>query len=217
MKRIIFILMLLLLYFFIIRQKLSTVFIEKINLNLLDDELAIIFLSSDEYKTVLIKDNISSSLLVLDLKNDKRLNQDLNKFIDKKLDYLFLNKEFSNINIDSSIRDFLNSRIDLINFYISKSSNIIKINNSNYNFCIYNIGNNNDITDCDFVYFIDMNSEINTSENLKAIFYEKQITNKFKENTYIKWIDNYELNSDTYNVLKLNKDNYDIITIPNEN
>ena len=217
MKKIIFIFVMLLLYFFVIKQKLATAFIEKINLNLLDDEIAVIFLSSDDYKTILLKDNVEELLLVLDLKNDKILKKSLNKFLDNKLDYLFYIKPLSNLNIDSSIRDVLSNRVDFINFYITKNSNIITISNDNYNFCIYDIGENNDVTNCDFVYFSDMNNQVNISENLKAIFYEKKVANNFKENTYIKWIDNYELNVDTYNILKLSKNNYDIITIPIEN
>ena len=217
MKKLIFIFVILLLYLFIIKQKLATAFIEKINLNLLDDEIAVIFLSSDDYKTILLKDNAEELLLILDLKNDKILKKSLNKFLDNKLDYLFYIKPLSNLNIDSSIRDVLSNRVDFINFYITKNSNIITISNDNYNFCIYDIGENNDVTNCDFVYFSDMNNQVNISENLKAIFYEKKVANNFKENTYIKWIDNYELNVDTYNILKLSKNNYDIITIPIEN
>ena len=217
MKKLIFIFVILLLYLFIIKQKLATAFIEKINLNLLDDEIAVIFLSSDDYKTILLKDNAEELLLILDLKNDKILKKSLNKFLDNKLDYLFYIKPLSNLNIDSSIRDVLSNRVDFINFYITKHSNIITISNDNYNFCIYDIGENNDVTNCDFVYFSDMNNQINISENLKAIFYEKKVANNFKENTYIKWIDNYELNVDAYNILKISKNNYDIITIPIEN
>ncbi len=217
MKKLIFIFVILLLYLFIIKQKLETAFIEKINLNLLDDEIAVIFLSSDDYKTILLKDNAEELLLILDLKNDKILKKSLNKFLDNKLDYLFYIKPLSNLNIDSSIRDVLSNRVDFINFYITKNSNIITISNDNYNFCIYDIGENNDVTNCDFVYFSDMNNQINISENLKAIFYEKKVANNFKENTYIKWIDNYELNADAYNILKISKNNYDIITIPIEN
>lgn len=217
MKKLIFIFVILLLYLFIIKQKLTTAFIEKINLNLLDDEMAVIFLSSDDYKTILLKDNAEELLLILDLKNDKILKKSLNKFLDNKLDYLFYIKPLSNLNIDSSIRDVLSDRVDFINFYITKNSNIITISNDNYNLCIYDIGENNDVTNCDFVYFSDMNNQINISENLKAIFYEKNVANNFKENTYIKWIDNYELNVEVYNILKLSKNNYDIITIPIEN
>ena len=217
MKKLIFIFVILLLYLFIIKQKLATAFIEKINLNLLDDEMAVIFLSSDDYKTIFLKDNVEELLLILDLKNDKILKKSLNKFLDNKLDYLFYIKPLSNLNIDSSIRDVLSDRVDFINFYITKNSNIITISNDNYNLCIYDIGENNDVTNCDFVYFSDMNNQINISENLKAIFYEKNVANNFKENTYIKWIDNYELNLDTYNILKISKNNYDIITIPIEN
>lgn len=218
MKRVIFILVLLLLYFIIINKKLETAFIEKIDLNLLDDELAIIFLSSDNYKTVLLRDNDTASLLVLDFNDSKHLLKNLNKFIDKKLDNLFLIEPNKiSLDLDYEIKDILKDSVNMGKYQINKYDNIIEINNNKYNLCLYNTGNNNNINNCDFIYFINMDFQLNMSENLRAIFYEKNIASKFKENTYIKWIDNYELSNDTYNILKLSKDSYDVITLPNQN
>lgn len=217
MKRVIFIFVILFFYFIIINKKIETTFIEKIDLNLLDDEVAIIFLSSDSYKSILLKSNNDTSLLALDINNSKKLNKNINKFVDRKIDYLFLNNKEINIDIDYSVKDILNNEINMENFIIRKQSNIIEINNHKYSLCIYDVGNNNDVSNCDFLYFINMDYQISMSEALKAVFYEKKVANKFKENTYIKWIDNYELSSDTYNILKLSSDSYDIITIPNEN
>lgn len=217
MKKIIFILFLLLLYFFLINRKLTTVFIEKIDLNLADDELAVIFLSSDSYKTILLKDKDETSLLVLDISNSKKLEKNINKFIDEKIDYLFLSNKEISLDVNYSVKDVLNNETSMNNFAIKKNANIIEINNYKYNLCVYNVGSNNDVSNCDFIYFINMDYQISMSENLKAVFYEKKVASKFKENTYIKWIDNYELSSDTYNILKLSSDSYDVITIPNEN
>lgn len=217
MKRVIFIFVILFFYFIIINKKIETTFIEKIDLNLLDDEVAIIFLSSDGYKSILLKSNNDTSLLALDINNSKKLNKNINKFVDQKIDYLFLNNKEFNIDIDYSVKDILNNEINMENFVIRKQSNIIEVSNHKYNLCIYDVGNNNDVSNCDFLYFINMDYQISMSEALKAVFYEKKVANKFKENTYIKWIDNYELSSDTYNILKLSSDSYDIITIPNEN
>ncbi len=217
MKKIIFILFLLLLYFFLINQKLAMTFIEKIDLNLADDELAVIFLTSNEYKTILLKDKTETSLIVLDISSSKKLEKNINKFIDERIDYLFLNNKEISLDINYSVKDVLNIETNMDNFTIRKNSNIIEINNHKYNLCIYDVGNNNNVSNCDFIYFMNMDYQINMSENLKAVFYEKKIASKFKENTYIKWIDNYELSSDNYNILKLSKDSYDVITIPNEN
>ena len=90
------------------------------------------------------------------------------------------------------------------------------INNDNYNICLYDIGVNNLVNSCDFIYFLNMDYQVSLSEDVKAIFYENKIASKFKENSYIKWIDNYELNNDIYNILKVSKDSYDVITIPNK-
>lgn len=218
MKKIIIITLLLIIYIFIIQSKLSTVFIEKIDLNLTDDELAIIFLSSDDYQAVLLKKNENASLIILNVNDTEHLVYDLNKFVDEKLNYLFINDtlEIKNEFNYLSKRN-LSNNIDTDFFSIHKFDNIIKIDNNKYNFCIYDIGNNDDIKSCDFIYFLNMDVQIDLQENIKAIFYESNIESIFKEKSYIKWIDNYELSSDAYNILKISNDSYDILTIPNEN
>lgn len=216
MKKIILIITLFLFCILVINIKIKTAFIEKIDLNLDDSELAVIFLSSEEYKAVLIKNNLSTSLIVLDYKENKTFNDDLNKFVENKLDFVFLNKPDIKLNIDYSIKDILSNSIKTESYSILKNQNIIMINNDNYNICLYDIGVNNLVNSCDFIYFLNMDYQVSLGEDVKAIFYENKIANKFKENSYIKWIDNYELNNDIYNILKISKDSYDVITIPNK-
>lgn len=216
MKKIILIITLFLFCILVINIKIKTAFIEKIDLNLDDSELAVIFLSSEEYKAVLIKNNLSTSLIVLDYKENKAFNDDLNKFVENKLDFVFLNNPDIKLNIDYSIKDILSNSIKTESYSILKNQNIIMINNDNYNICLYDIGVNNLVNSCDFIYFLNMDYQVSLSEDVKAIFYENKIASKFKENSYIKWIDNYELSNDIYNILKISKDSYDVITIPNK-
>lgn len=216
MKKIILIIILFLFCILVINIKIKTAFIEKIDLNLDDSELAVIFLSSEEYKAVLIKNNLSTSLIVLDYKENKTFNDDLNKFVENKLDFVFLNNPDIKLNIDYSIKDILSNSIKTESYSILKNQNIIMVNNDNYNICLYDIGVNNLVNSCDFIYFLNMDYQVSLSEDVKAIFYENKIASKFKENSYIKWIDNYELSNDIYNILKISKDSYDVITIPNK-
>lgn len=216
MKKIILIITLFLFCILVINIKIKTAFIEKIDLNLDDSELAVIFLSSEEYKAVLIKNNLSTSLIVIDYKENKTFNDDLNKFVENKLDFVFLNNPDIKLNIDYSIKDILSNSIKTESYSILKNQNIIMINNDNYNICLYDIGVNNLVNSCDFIYFLNMDYQVSLSEDVKAIFYENKIASKFKENSYIKWIDNYELSNDIYNILKISKDSYDVITIPNK-
>ena len=218
MKKILLIIVLLVLYILILHHKLSTVFIEKIDLNLLDDELAIIFLTSDNYKSILLKDSSMNSLLIFDINRSKNLNKNLNKFVENKLDYLFVTEDFKvDFNINYAVKDYLNNNTNINDYLININDNIITISNNNYNLCIYDVGSNDNIENCNFIYFLNMNYQLDLNEDLKAIFYEKNIENKFKENTYTKWIDNYDMSDAIYNILKLSSDSYDIITIPNQN
>jgi len=215
-KKIILIITLFLLYILIINIKVKTASIEKINLNLNENELAVIFLSSKEYKAVMLKTNLSTSLVVINYKKNKNLNNEVKKFIEDKLDFLFLNNSNIKLDIDYSVLDILKDFVKTESYTILKKQNIIIINNDNYNICLYDVGINNSVDGCDFIYFLNMDYKINLSEEIKAIFYENDIATKFKENNYIKWIDNYELSTNIYNILKISNNSYDVITIPSE-
>ncbi len=216
MKRLLLICIMFILYFIIINYKIANAFIEKIDLRLADDELAIIFLNSDHYQSILLKDNDMTNLLALNIKSSKDLKKNVDKFLETKLDYIFLANN-SKLDLDCGEKDILHNNFTMNNYTIRQLDNIIELTTNNYNLCIYDVGDNDNILDCDFVYFMNMDYQLEITEKLKAIFYEKNISNQFKENTYIKWIDNYELGSEAYNILKLSNSSYDIITIPIQN
>lgn len=219
MKKITLIIVLLIISLIIINQKIVTSFIEKIDLNLQEDEIAVVFLSSDNYKSILVKDNDFNYLIVLEFnKSINELKNNLNKFVNSSINYLFIDDSLvTKMKINYEAKHNLDEKLNINNLMIEKNDNIIILSNPKLNLCIYDVGKNNNLDNCDFVYFLNIEYKININEKLKAIFYEKDVLNKFKEETYIKWIDNYEITSDSYNILRISNDSYDIITIPIEN
>lgn len=201
------------------KYKITPSFIEKINLNLQEDEIAIIFLSSDNYKSILVKDNDFNYLIVLEFnKNINKLKNNLNKFVNSNINYLLIDDSLvTKMKINYETKHDFDENLNINNLMIEKNNNIITLSNREFNLCIYDVGKNNNLDNCDFVYFSNIEYKININEKLKTIFYEKDILNKFKEETYIKWIDNYEIDNEYYTILKLSNDTYDIITIPIEN
>ena len=199
----------------IISYKVKNVSIEKINFNLYENEILFTFLSSSNNKAILIMDKDKNNLLVLDLKNSKDFNNDLSKFASNKLDNVFIKNNIKiDINIKYTMKDYIRNYVNFSNYSIVGNNNIVSINNNKYNFCIVENGINKDISNCDFIYFISLDKEFNVNDNIKAVFYSKDIKNLFKESNYTKWVDNYEIEENCYYVLKITDDDYEVITIP---
>lgn len=215
MKRIVFIIIMFCICLLIISYKVKNVFIEKINFNLYENEILFTFLSSNNNKAILIMDKDKNNLLVLDLKNSKDFNNDLSKFVSNKLDNVFIKNNIKiDINIKYTMKDYIRNYVNFSNYSIVGNNNIVSINNNKYNFCIVESGINKDISNCDFIYFISLDKEFNVNDNIKAVFYSKDIKNLFKESNYTKWVDNYEIEENCYYALKITYDDYEVITIP---
>ena len=81
----------------------------------------------------------------------------------------------------------------------------------NYMLCVYdNIQRGN----CDFIYLKSLNKEFFVNENTSVIFYDDDIDKKWLKNAQESWIDNNMISSDTFTILKLNEESYNVITIP---
>lgn len=215
MKRIVFIIIMFCICLLIISYKVKNVSIEKINFNLYENEILFTFLSSSDNKAILIMDKDKNNLLVFDLKNSKDFNNDLSKFVSNKLDNVFIKNNIKiDINIKYTMKDYIRNYVNFSNYSIVGNNNIVSINNNKYNFCIVESGINKDISNCDFIYFISLDKEFNVNDNIKAVFYSKDIKNLFKESNYTKWVDNYEIEENCYYALKITDDDYEVITIP---
>lgn len=212
MKRIILIIILIIIYCFIIIEKSKGVFAEKINLNLDDNEIGIIIYNNEE-DFLMFKENNRSTLFVINMVNRVKIRNFLDVFAIDKIDNLIVYPNID-IKIDSENKYYVNEKIDLENIKFERYDNILKINIYDYNLCIYNAGNNNNIDDCTFTYFKDIDDKLKITDKNKVVFYNENIGEKFQEKLYTKWIDNYSLSKDVYTVLKVKKDNYNIINIP---
>lgn len=173
---------------------------KKIDLKIKPDEINIIFLNLKNNKSILITDEENSNLFILKYENDTGLKEAL-KIFKSKPDIFYLNKQF-------------NKKID--NIYIFKQKNIFKLRINNYTLCIYN-NNQNITTNCDFVYIINLNKEFIIDENISAIFYDENIKKEYLTNVSESWIENTIVSSDSFTILKLNEDSYNIVVVPSTN
>ena len=213
MKRIILLICLIILYCIVIIQKSKGVFAEKINLNLDDNEIGVVFFKYKEEEFLLFKQNDINHLFLIDGQNKINITGALNIFGINRIDNLIYYTNNS-LKINSKKEYSVDDNIDLGNIKFNRNNNIIKINLYNYNLCIYSAGSNYDISDCTYIYFRDIDDKLKISDKNKVVFYEENISEEFQEKLYIKWIDSYSLSDNVYTVLKVKIDNYNIINIP---
>lgn len=191
-KRICFLIILIIIYIFIIKIKIKDVFSEKINLNL-ENEIGIIIYNNNELNFVLeINENINNLIL---LSYDKSFFKIKNVFDIDAVNNLVSDKQYINSNKYYNLDDEYSFKL------------------YNYNFCIIN-GPNYSLNNCTFIYFNYIPMDIKFDDTNKVVFYSNIVSNDFKEMIYTKWLDIYELNSLNYTVLKIKKDDYNIINIP---
>ncbi len=206
-KKIILLISLILLNGLLLTYKIKGVFLSKIDLNLAPDEIGIII--SDASDFLLVKRNDENTLIAYNDVDKNNLNNFYNLFDIKKLHHLILS---NNQDITSDNKYNL-QKTNLSYLKTSVKQNIISINFYNYKFCIYQEGTNKDLNNCTFIYFDTINDDVYINDTNKVVFYSQKISDEFKEELYTKWIDSYTIDDNSYTILKIKKDNYNIINI----
>ncbi len=219
LKKGVILLILLLLGLTITFPKVNPVSVEKIDLKLINDELAIIFITDKQVNLFLVKINDHDLLLVLDYDNNN-LQKILNKFNVNEPIILTLN--------DRSLDIKYKEKITLEDYYyfneisFKLKNNILMINYEENNFCIYvdrvNIKSN--FIDCNFIYFYSIHnlfySDINDDTDIVFYHYKKPLPTFLLEEIYKKWINTYTIRYDEFTIMKLNEEYYNIIVIQND-
>jgi len=208
MKKIILILTIIFLYSIIIYQKTTTIEVGKLNLNLKEEETSLTILNDSNSKSILINDN---NLLIITYIDENEISETLSKFNIKILENLITLEQITT-NINSYNRYLLDENIKIENIKIEKEENIIKIKQNNNLFCIYENGSNKNLSNCDFIWFIEID-DIDFDDDTKVVFYDNSINQKKIEKFYDKWVDSYTLDNKSYYSLRLKQENYDIIDI----
>ena len=182
----------------ILDHKIEPAFIEKVNLKMKTNELAISFLFDDN-KTILLSTTDINILIIIESSDSKKLNSVLKKFNASKIDYI------NDIN-KSTYDDYV-----IGNITIKKQDNNIQINYLNNDFCICQ--NDFVFSKCDYIYLVNPSENTTFINDPKLVLYDK-LNDDFIEKMYDKWVDTYYLDTNNYNIVKINSENYNIINIP---
>ena len=186
MRKILFILFLLLFNILLIYSKVKS--INNINLKLKKDELAIVIINNPKSKSLLLLKNDISILYVLDYQNDSNIKDDVLNFT-SKLDYVFMN---DNYDIPFKNKKLIKSKI-IEKIIMDKN----KITYNNYRFCI------DKELSCDITYLIKEKELV--GDNLKSVIYNSEINPSIKND----WLDTYSIGFNNYIIIFI-KDSYEI-------
>lgn len=172
---------------------------KKIDLRLMEQEKAVVFLRLSGSISLLINDGDNSNLFILEYKNDNNLNYALQVF-DSNPDIYYL-------------KNMTEKRIDDI--YVLKDRNGFKLMINNYTLCAVN--NKKEVNNCDFVYLMQLNQEFYMSDNILAVFYDDGIDKKWLGQVQESWVDNNIVSTDSFTILKISEESYNIIVVPSTN
>lgn len=193
MKKIYLILFLIVTNIFLLCVKIYSNKLKNINLRLKDNEIAIVILSLEDSKSLLIKSQDSYFLYTFDYLSEKNLNSNISLFTEK-LDYVFMKEEYA---LSYPHKIHLDGLTVLQNIQLEPN----KIHYNNYTFCI------NEVENCDFIY---LTEEKEVSSKKSIIFYDYTLSNSYIESFHDDWIDVYKVSSGGYTILLLGTD-YDVI------
>ncbi len=173
---------------------------KKIDLKIKDNETSIVFLRLINSTSLLINDEDHSNLFILNYKNDEGLKEVV-KIFGSKPDIFYLNNT-------------LDKKVD--NVYVFKQKDLLKFRIDNYTLCIYDKRSHN-VDNCDFVYLMNLKEEFEVNENISAIFYDDRIDEKWLKNLQESWVDYSIVSPESFTILKLNEDSYNIVVVPSTN
>ena len=196
MKRIVVFLFLLVLFFGFVSTDASNV--KKIDLNLQDGEVDVVFIKLKTSNSILFIGDQNSNLFVLDYINSNKLMESLKIFNTIPNIYYIQNKEYQRFN---------NVHV----FY----DGMLKFRSNNYTLCVYE--DNDKINGCDFIYFKKVSNNLRINTDFAGVFYDEDINQKKLMIIQESWVDKAIVSTDSYTILKLYENSYDILVVPSTN
>jgi len=194
MKKLMFILFLLIINFYLLYCKISSIDIKNVKVKLKNDEVGIILLYLENSTNLLIQKDDYSLLYVLEYTSDDDLYETINLFT-KKVDYVFMRDEYD---LKYSYKVVVDGSILIDSIIIEK----YRIRYNNHTFCI------DTVKDCTYIY---LTKEIE-GVNAKLVLYNDSLSNPFVDRLYDNWADIYKVTKNAYVVLILGKD-YELVKI----
>ena len=160
-------------------------------------ETDVVFIRLKGSVSLLINDGNDSNLFIIEYKNDQGLEESVRIFKSKP-NVFYLNK-----NIDKVID----------NVHVFKQKDVLKFRINNYTLCI----NDENTKACDFIYLIKLDKPFFVNNNISSVFYDEYLNKKFLKGLEESWIDSTIISCDSFTILKISEENYNILVVPSTN
>ena len=209
MKRLNYLFVVIFLSLLFIKPRVAQV--NKIEVDIKNDEILINFIFNDNVNALYIQDNGVNSLIMLDyIGEEKNIEKVLKKDGISKLDKLY------------TITPVIIKLFGLESKYYKTQDNLIKLNYYNNNFCIYieEYQNEPNLNLCKFLYMIKFKTGIlkDLIGDPEVVFQNENnpLPIKTQELIYDNWTELYTINNSEYTILKISKNGFDTLIIPKE-
>lgn len=173
--------------------------VKRIDLKLQDNETNVVFLKLKHSNSLLFADDDESNLFVLDYDNDEGIKEALNVFGYKPDIYFLNNKSYRVFN----------------NVHVFWESGLIRFRTNNYTLCVYDGAG--EVFGCDFIYLKRVDKHFKYSDKFSAVFYDESIDDDKLQEVRESWVDNAIVSTDSFTILKLYENSYNILVVPSTN
>ncbi|MBE6153469.1 MAG: hypothetical protein E7166_04525 [Firmicutes bacterium] len=188
--------------------KPKTIEVNKFDVSLKNNEILINFIINDYINGLYIQNNDINTLVILDYKNDiKNLEKALKSYDINTIDKLYT--------VFPTIVEIFGIKSE----YYKTDNNLIMFNFYNNNFCVYieDYQTKPDLNLCKFLYMFKFKTGIlnDLIGNPEIIFQTEHnpLPVKTQELIYENWTELYTINNDEYTILKVTKENFDVLMI----
>ncbi len=188
MKKV-YLIVLVIVNLFLLCGKIYSNKLKNINLKLKEDEIAVVILSLQDSKSLLVKAQDIYLLYTFSYENSKNLENNVALFTEK-VDYVFMNEEYP---LSYPYKIQLDELTVIQNIQLEPN----RLHYNNYTFCI------NEKENCDFIY---LTKEIGDIQQKSTIFYDEFLAQEYIESFHDDWIDVYKITNESYTILVLGND-----------
>ena len=188
MKKVLVICLLLALNLCVVYAKIKDQKLDRVDINLKDNEIGIVIINLEQSKSLLIKYKNKNILYLFNYLGKQNIDSSTNIFTDK-IDYIYMNNDFSYKTNNKIIGHKNIDDLTLLPNKIIYKEKTICINQSN---------------DCDFV-IINQN-DILLNKDIKALFYTNNLSTSYLDYLNTFWVDKYRLSNQSYTIITIGDD-----------
>lgn len=193
MKKIYLILFFIALSFYMLYGTVLSNKLKNIQLNLKEDEIAVVMLSLENSKSLLIKVHDEFILYTFLYQEDEILEQQVSLFTDS-VNYVFTDASYP---LSYPYKIILEGTAIIGGIQLQPN----KIYYRDYVFCI------NVDSDCDFLY---LTEELEISKEIGVVFYDEGLSATYIDTLHEKWMDVYKVTNQMFVIMLLGED-YEVL------